>query len=134
MSGDVGLIGMPNAGKSSFMEAVCPGRDATPRVDSATGQLISKETGVGHYAFTTLAPRPGNVKLVHKNQEHSLNITDLPGLIKGASRGRGLGLEFLAHAERCRSLAYIVDLTSLHPIQDYLDLRHEVHTYFSTTK
>ena len=86
---DVGLIGAPNAGKSTLINA-----------------LTNAQAKIGSYPFTTLSPNLGVLRL--KSGEHVV-ISDVPGLIEGASQGRGLGDEFLRHIERARLLVHLVD-------------------------
>ena len=85
---DVGLVGFPSAGKSSLVSA-----------------LSAAKPKIGDYPFTTLQPNLGVVNVGHE----SFTIADVPGLIPGASEGRGLGLDFLRHIERCAVLAHVVD-------------------------
>ena len=87
---DVGLVGLPNAGKSTFINEVSNAR-----------------AKVGDYAFTTLVPKLGVVR--HKGREFVL--ADIPGLIEGAADGAGIGDRFLGHIERCRVLIHLVDIT-----------------------
>ncbi len=86
---DVGLIGFPNVGKSTFLSMVSAAR---PKI--------------ANYHFTTLAPQLGVVSVYDK----SFVMADIPGLIEGASEGLGLGLEFLRHVDRCRILIHVVDI------------------------
>ncbi|KMT09486.1 hypothetical protein BVRB_6g129560 [Beta vulgaris subsp. vulgaris] len=88
---DVGLVGMPNAGKSTLL-----------------GAMSRAKPAVGHYAFTTLRPNIGKLKY----DELSISVADIPGLIKGAHENRGLGHAFLRHIERTKILAYVVDLAA----------------------
>lgn len=88
---DVGLVGMPNAGKSTLL-----------------GAMSRAKPTVGHYAFTTLRPNLGNLNY----DEFSVKVADIPGIIKGAHENRGLGHAFLRHIERTKVLAYVVDLAA----------------------
>ena len=91
---DVGLVGFPSAGKSSLVSAISA---AKPKI--------------ADYPFTTLTPNLGVVSA----GEHTFTVADVPGLIPGASEGRGLGLEFLRHIERCAVLVHVVDCATLEP-------------------
>ena len=106
---DVGLLGMPNAGKSTFISAVS---SAKPKI--------------ADYPFTTLVPNLGVVK---KSDGSSYVIADIPGLIEGASEGVGLGHEFLRHVERCRFLIHVVDLTAENPVQNYKIINEELRKH-----
>jgi len=104
---DVGLVGYPNAGKSSLLAAVS---NARPKVAA--------------YPFTTLSPNLGVVERDHQR----LTIADVPGIIEDAHLGRGLGLEFLRHIARTRLLAYVVDLSD-DPVVHLQALRTELEAY-----
>lgn len=105
---DVGLIGYPNAGKSTFLAAISAAR---PKVAS--------------YPFTTLSPVLGVVDL----GDDSFVVADLPGLIEGAHQGVGLGIEFLKHVERTRLLVHLVDLSSPAPWDDFVAINQELASY-----
>lgn len=108
---DVGLIGFPNVGKSTLLAAVS---EATPKI--------------GNYHFTTLSPVLGVVR--HKGT--SFVMADIPGLIEGASRGAGLGLEFLRHVDRCRLLVHVVDVSGSEgrdPVADFEQIDAELAAY-----
>ena len=105
---DVGVIGLPNAGKSTFISCV-----------------TNCNAEIGDYAFTTIVPNLGVAKI----GEDSFVIADMPGLIKGAHLGKGLGLMFLRHIERCRVLVHMVDISRENPYQDYLDIKDELNNY-----
>ena len=106
---DIGLLGMPNAGKSTFISAVS---SAKPKI--------------ADYPFTTLVPNLGVVK---KSDEGAYVIADIPGLIEGASDGVGLGHEFLRHVERCRFLIHIVDLTAENPVKNFKIINEELRKH-----
>ena len=106
---DVGLVGMPNAGKSTFLAAVSQAR---PKI--------------ADYPFTTLTP---NLGVVPRSDRRSLVVADIPGIIEGAHEGRGLGLQFLRHVERTRTLAVLVPVDSDDPQRDYAQLRHELELH-----
>jgi GTPase len=112
----MGLIGLPNAGKSTLLSCLTA---ATPEV--------------GDYPFTTLTPslgvmmddgrRPGSLTRA------GLVLADIPGIIEGASHGKGLGLRFLRHIERTRILIWVIDVSSLDVEQDYSTLKGELREY-----
>lgn len=103
---DVGLLGMPNAGKSTFISVIS---SAKPKI--------------ADYPFTTLVP---NLGVVTKPSGDGFVVADIPGLIEGASKGVGLGHEFLRHVERCRFLVHIVDLTLENPLDNYKKINMEL--------
>ena len=105
---DVGLLGMPNAGKSTFLAATS---NARPKI--------------ADYPFTTLVPNLGVVGV--DNVEFV--VADIPGLIDGASEGRGLGDLFLGHVERCAVLLHLIDGTSGDPVGDYQTIIKELEAY-----
>ena len=109
---DVGLIGLPNSGKSTLLSV-----------------LTKAKPKIADYPFTTLEPNLGVLRLTRSN----LVIADIPGLIEGASRGRGLGIEFLRHIERCKILVHILDgaklLISEVLLKDYQTVRNELASY-----
>ena len=106
---DVGLVGEPNAGKSTFLAAVSKAR---PKV--------------ADYPFTTLAPNLGIVELP---DFRTFAVADIPGIVEGAHEGRGLGLQFLRHIERTRTLALMVPVDAPDPEQVYRELREELSSY-----
>lgn len=106
---DVGLVGQPNAGKSTFLSAVS---QAQPKV--------------ADYPFTTITPNLGVVQL---SEFRSFVMADIPGIIEGAHEGRGLGLQFLRHIERTRTLAFLIPVDLENPQDEYEQLREEVGSY-----
>jgi len=108
---DVGLIGLPNAGKSSLLSVITSAR---PKV--------------ADYPFTTLEPVLGTID----GEDRQLVLADIPGLIEGASDGKGLGHEFLAHVERCRLLVHVLDLAPLDggdPVANHATIEAEIAAY-----
>lgn len=109
---DVGIIGYPNAGKSTLIS----------RISSARSKVAS-------YPFTTIAPVLGVVKL---NTNQIFVACDIPGLIKDAHSGKGLGFEFLRHIERTRVLLHLIDMSAADrrdPSDDYISLNEELNLY-----
>ena len=105
---DAGLVGLPNAGKSTFLTAVSR---ASPKI--------------GDYPFTTLEPSLGTVQ----SGDRSFVIADIPGLIEGAHEGVGLGDQFLGHVERCAVLIHLVDGTLEDPALAYRTIQGELEAY-----
>ena len=105
---DAGLVGLPNAGKSTFINAV-----------------TNAQAKVGAYAFTTTRPQLGVVR--HKGQEFV--VADIPGLIEGAAEGAGIGDRFLGHIERCRVLLHLVDAQDADVATSYRIVRDELAAY-----
>ena len=106
---DAGLVGLPNAGKSTFLAAVSAAR---PKI--------------ADYPFTTLHPQLGVVRL---NATEEFVLADLPGLIEGAAEGAGLGTRFLGHVERSKVLLHLVDGSAADPARAYRTIRHELAEY-----
>ena len=108
---DIGIIGMPNAGKSSLLAA-----------------LTKAKPKIANYPFTTLNPNLG----VTNYDDKEITIADIPGLIEGAHEGVGLGDKFLRHIERCKSLIHLIDITDENILENYLKIRKELSKYSST--
>jgi GTP-binding protein len=111
---DVGLVGLPNAGKSTLLGALTA---ATPQVAA--------------YPFTTLEPNLGVIDFatIDPGDERRATIADMPGLIEGASAGAGLGHAFLRHVARTRLLTHVVDLAAGDPERDYQTIRQELEAH-----
>jgi GTPase len=105
---DAGLVGLPNAGKSTFINAV-----------------TNAKAKVGAYPFTTTRPQLGVV--THRGGEFV--VADIPGLIEGAADGAGIGDRFLGHIERCRVLLHLVDATEPDPVKSWRIVRTELEAY-----
>ncbi len=105
---DIGIIGLPNAGKSSLLTAIT---NATPKI--------------ANYEFTTLNPNLGVVS--YDNKE--ITIADIPGLIEGAHEGTGLGTKFLKHIERCKSILHLIDITNENLNKSYNQVKNELKNY-----
>jgi GTPase involved in cell partitioning and DNA repair len=113
---DVGLVGLPNVGKSSLLKAV-----------------TRAQPEIANYAFTTLMPNLGVIKgeddLSETGESSSTVMADLPGLIAGAHKGLGLGRAFLRHLRRTRSMVCVVDASGQDPVNDYMVVRQELKLY-----
>ncbi|OGG55822.1 hypothetical protein A3D71_00595 [Candidatus Kaiserbacteria bacterium RIFCSPHIGHO2_02_FULL_55_20] len=101
---DVGFVGLPNAGKSSLLN-----------------ELTAAKSRVANYPFTTLEP--------HLGSYYGVILADIPGIIEGASAGKGLGVKFLKHIERTRVLFHLIDAESDDVVRDYKVIRNELQTY-----
>ena len=107
---DIGIIGLPNAGKSSLLAAIT---NANPKI--------------ANYEFTTLNPNLG----VASYDDKEITIADIPGLIEGAHKGTGLGIQFLKHVERCKSLLHMIDITKDDIEESYNQVKTELKNYSS---
>ena len=105
---DVGIIGLPNAGKSSLLAAIT---NANPKI--------------ANYKFTTLNPNLGVA--TYDNKE--ITIADIPGLVEGAHTGIGLGIKFLKHIERCKTLLHMIDITEENLENSYNQIQKELASY-----
>lgn len=105
---DIGIIGLPNAGKSTLLSVLS---NAKPKI--------------ADYPFTTLEPNLGAIKNIEKN----IIMADIPGLIEGAAKGKGLGDKFLRHIERTKVILHIIDASSPNIIGDYKVIRKELLEY-----
>jgi GTP-binding protein len=107
---DIGIIGLPNAGKSSLLAAIT---NANPKI--------------ANYQFTTLNPNLG----VASYDDKEITIADIPGLVEGAHKGTGLGTKFLKHIERCKSLLHMIDITNENLKKSYNQIKDELKNYSS---
>ncbi len=107
---DIGIIGLPNAGKSSLLAAIT---NANPKI--------------ANYQFTTINPNLGVAN--YDNKE--VTIADIPGLVEGAHKGTGLGIQFLKHIERCKSLLHLIDITNNDLKKSYKQIKKELRSYSS---
>ena len=107
---DIGIIGLPNAGKSSLLAALT---NANPKI--------------ANYRFTTLNPNLG----VASYDDKEITIADIPGLVEGAHEGVGLGIQFLKHIERCKSLLHLIDITNIDLNESYDQVKNELKSYSS---
>jgi len=105
---DIGIIGLPNAGKSSLLAAIT---NANPKI--------------ANYKFTTLNPNLGVA--IYDNKE--ITLADIPGLIEGAHTGVGLGIKFLKHIERCKTLLHMIDITEENLEKSYNQIKEELGSY-----
>jgi GTP-binding protein len=109
MIADVGIVGLPNAGKSTLLSVIS---NAKPEI--------------ANYPFTTLHP---NLGVVDIDKKHSLLFADIPGLIEGASKGKGLGDEFLRHVERTSTLVHMIDFYNEDVAESYKTIQNELKEY-----
>ncbi|MDR0552875.1 MAG: GTPase ObgE [Holosporales bacterium] len=105
---DIGLLGMPNAGKSSFIMAV-----------------TNAKARIADYPFSTVKPQLGVIKVY----DNEYVIADIPGLVEDAHSGKGLGDKFLAHIERCSVFVHIIDISAPDPLENYIKIRNEISLY-----
>lgn len=106
---DCGLVGLPNAGKSTFL-----------------GKVTNAHAKVANYQFTTLEPQLGVVDL---GNDETFVMADLPGLIEGAHLGKGLGISFLRHIERCRVILHVVDISNDEAFDNFVKINDELKDY-----
>ena len=105
---DVGIVGLPNAGKSSLLASIT---NAMPKI--------------ANYKFTTLNPNLG----VASYDDKEITLADIPGLVEGAHEGVGLGIQFLKHIERCKTLMHLIDITDEDLENTYKQVRNELGSY-----
>ena len=112
---DIGIIGLPNAGKSTLIQAIS---SANPKI--------------GAYPFTTLSP---NLGVIQSRRGKPIVLADIPGLIEGAHKGAGLGIQFLRHVKRTRILLHLIDASSINPrspLEAYTTVKTELELYERT--
>ena len=113
---DIGIIGYPNCGKSTFLT----------RISSAKPKIAT-------YPFTTVSPFLAALEFSDFEEPHSLVLVEIPGLIKGSHQGKGLGAQFLRHAERAKVLIHLIDMAAHQkgrdPVEDYCNLNQELEFY-----
>jgi len=107
---DIGIIGLPNAGKSSLLAVLT---NANPKI--------------ANYKFTTINPNLG----VASYDDKEITIADIPGLVEGAHEGIGLGIQFLKHIERCKTLLHMIDITNKDLKKSYKQIKNELKNYSS---
>ncbi len=105
---DIGIIGLPNAGKSSLLASIT---NASPKI--------------ANYQFTTLNPNLG----IATYDDKEITLADIPGLIEGAHKGTGLGIQFLKHIERCKTLLHLIDITNENLLRAYSQVKNELKQY-----
>ena len=105
---DVGIIGLPNAGKSSFLS-----------------KCTKAKPKIANYPFTTINPNLGVLNINHKE----IVLADIPGLIEGSHKGIGLGDRFLRHIERCKTLIHLIDISEKDILGNYLKIKSELSKY-----
>ena len=105
---DIGIVGMPNSGKSSLLSV-----------------LTSAKPKIANYPFTTINPNLGVAS--YDNKE--VTLADIPGLIEGAHEGIGLGDKFLRHIERCKNILHLIDITNENLLENYSNIRKELFKY-----
>ena len=105
---DIGIIGLPNAGKSSLLAS-----------------MTSANPKIANYKFTTINPNLG----VASYDDKEITLADIPGLIEGAQKGTGLGIKFLKHIERCKTLLHLIDITENDLFVSYNQVRKELSKY-----
>ena len=105
---DIGIIGLPNAGKSSLLAS-----------------MTSANPKIANYKFTTINPNLG----VASYDDKEVTLADIPGLIEGAHTGTGLGIKFLKHIERCKTLLHLIDITEVDLFNSYNQVRKELSKY-----